>query len=268
MIDLFCRVGKGASATCPPSELENRWARFALPTLRFTVVIFAFCFISFTTFAVPVVDVTQDSATEQPLVQDQSSNSNAPTFNTKGLSFEQRLTRLEQIAAQQAQTQAMIAQLQQQVEHLQGANDVMRHELETLRNQQQTFYKDLNARLIVLEKPATPAVVTPVAAVPAASTPSTPSAEQTAYQQSYNLIAAQKYDQAIAGLQAFVKQYPNSTLVPSALYWQGEVLLVQAKPAQARTLFTQIVKNYPKSNKAAAAQTELDKMVPKTTNTK
>jgi len=241
---------------------------YSLPRLRGRVrvgaigvvaIVLAICFAS-TTFAVPVVDVSQSSATEQqPLVQDQSSNSNAPQFNTKGLSFEQRLTRLEQIAAQQNQTQAMLAQLQQQVEQLQGQNDVMRHELEKLRNQQQTFYKDLNARLIVLEKPVTPAVVTPVAAIPAAPAPTTSSAEQTAYQQAYNLIAAQKYDQAVTGLQAFVKQYPNSTLVSSALYWQGEVLLVQGKQAQARTLFTQIVKKYPQSNKAAAAQAELDK---------
>ena len=43
-------------------------------------------------------------------------------------------------------------QLQQQVEILQGQNEVLRHRLQQLQQQQSAFYQDLDQRVTALEK--------------------------------------------------------------------------------------------------------------------
>jgi TolA-binding protein len=214
-------------------------------------------------FASPVVvDLSQQENVQSALVQGSGNDAvSMPSFNTARLTLEQRITRLEQIAASQTQNQALITQLQQQIEALQGQNDVLRHDMEQLKKQQQTYYQDLNTRLTALEKNTAASVpVSPAASTPVPSNTATISADQKAYQSAYALLGDKKYSQAIVALQGFVKQYPQSAYVPEALYWQAEVQLTQNNTAQAKILFEQLIKNYPKHPKTAAAQTELARL--------
>ncbi|MSP52790.1 MAG: tol-pal system protein YbgF [Gammaproteobacteria bacterium] len=208
-----------------------------------------------TALAVPVVDVTQDAQTQQPLITDSSSTA-VSAIDTASMSSEQRIARLEQMVAAQTQMQLLdrINQLQQNVEILQGQNEILRHQLQQLQDQQRKYYQDLDKRVTVLEGGKKAATAVPVAT---GTVPLSTLDDQTAYQNAYNLLSKQQYDQALVALQTFVKQYPKSTYVPNAIYWQAEVLSAQSKNAAAATMFQQLIAQYPTSNKVPDAKLKL-----------
>jgi|GEM_PF-3541074 len=215
--------------------------------------------------AVPVVDITQDQQQQQSQVQQQplvqpSAVSNQDqvsqqSVDTSDMSVEQRLTRLEKLVSAQGQIQLLnqINQMQQQVEILQGQNEVLRHRLQQLKTQQQTLYTDLNQRVSALENGKPLKRTKPRVNFADFNTMD----DQNAYQRAYNLIATREYTQAIAALSAFVKQYPKSSYVPNAIYWQAEVLAAQDENTQAVKLFQQLVSKYPNSAKIPDAQLKL-----------
>jgi tol-pal system protein YbgF len=223
--------------------------------LRKLIVISSCVLLLGTAYAVPVVDVTKDEQTQQPLLTD-SSSATAPTADTANMTNEQRIARLEQMVAAQAQMQLLdrINQLQQNVEILQGQNEILRHQLQQLQDQQRKYYQDLDQRVTALEggKKAVPAVPVATGTVLTGS-----GDDQTAYQNAYNLLSKQQYDQALVALQTFVKQYPKSSYVPNAIYWQGEVLSAQSKNAPAAAMFQQLITQYPTSNKVPDAKLKL-----------
>ena len=213
-----------------------------------------------TALAVPVVDVTKDAQTQQALVTDSSSA--APmAVDTSTMTSEQRIARLEQIVAAQTQMQLLdrINQMQQNVEILQGQNEILRHQLQQLQDQQRKYFQDLDQRVTTLEagKKMTPATGAPSTATSSVVSSNTSVDDQTAYQNAYNLLSKQQYDQAMVALQTFVKQYPKSTYVPNAIYWQGEVLSAQSKNALAMAMFQQLIAQYPTSNKVPDAKLKL-----------
>jgi tol-pal system protein YbgF len=220
------------------------------------------CLLSMSTvFAVPVVDVTQDTQTQQPLINDSSSAGTLPvpptSTDTSNMSAEQRIARLEQIVAAQGQMQLLdrINQLQQNVEILQGQNEILRHQLQQLQESQRKYYADLDQRVTALEGGKKALLATPVAANASISTGT--GDDQTAYQNAYNLLAKQQYDQALVALKTFVKTYPKSTYVPNALYWQGEVLSAQSNNGPAAVMFQQLIQQFPSSNKVPDAKLKL-----------
>ena len=129
----------------------------------------------------------------------------------------------------------------------------MRHQFEQLQTQQRRLYDDLNQRIIVLEgnNKVAPAPV---------SLPLDNTGDQDAYQRAYNLIVSKQYDNALIALQAFVKDYSNSSYVPNALYWQGEIYAMQNKPDQAKTVFQRLLKQFPHDAKAPDATFRLATM--------
>ena len=173
--------------------------------------------------AAPVVDVTQQSDDQKPLVQQtQAPNPATSDTNAGPLQLVNRMN-----------------DLQQQVEVLQGQNEILRHELQ-----------QLDQRVTAVEsgtKPTTVAAATAAAAATVTASP--PADDSSAYQKAYNYIAAGQYDQAVSALQAFVQQYPQSQFVPNAIYWQGEVLAAQGKNAPASQAFNQVIQQFPNSAK-------------------
>lgn len=137
----------------------------------------------------------------------------------------------------------------------------------------------------------------PVTPIPVASPPiGRASSETQAYQQAYNLIAANRYDDAIARFNQFLTQYPASTQIPDANYWLGQLYLLKGQPdqatqefrkvinfknsprvpdalrqlgviyqangdsAHAKQMFQRVVKDYPGTSAAIAAQKQIDSM--------
>ncbi|HQV41262.1 MAG TPA: tol-pal system protein YbgF, partial [Moraxellaceae bacterium] len=79
--------------------------------------------------------------------------------------------------------------------------------------------------------------------------------EKKAYLAAYDTFRTGGPDKAIAPMQAFVKQYPESSLTPGAYYWLGEFYLNASKPdlVKARQQFDTVLTKYPDNTKAPAA---------------
>jgi tol-pal system protein YbgF len=77
--------------------------------------------------------------------------------------------------------------------------------------------------------------------------------DAAAYDKAYSHVRQREFDQAEKSFELFLNDYPNSSLVPNAWYWLGEVKLAQGKVEAATSAFNQVVTGYPGHAKAADA---------------
>jgi tol-pal system protein YbgF len=104
---------------------------------------------------------------------------------------------------------------------LRGQVETLTYELESAKKRQQDFYIDLDGRLRKLE-PQPVAEAAPGEEPKAPVKPSAdPSAESHDYEAALNYFKANKLKEAAAAFESFSKNYPDSTLAPSAQYWLG-----------------------------------------------
>lgn len=101
------------------------------------------------------------------------------------------------------------------------------------------------------------AVVAPPAAID-------PVAEQRAYDQGLDHFRAGRFAEAVTAFQVFARNFPRSTLMPSAQYWIGNSLYATRDFRGAIATQRQLIAQYPDSAKAsdallniASAQSEL-----------
>ena len=73
------------------------------------------------------------------------------------------------------------------------------------------------------------------------------------YDTAYGDYGKGRYALAIQGFQEYVDAYPNTDLTDNAMYWIGESHYAQKKYKEAIEDFTKVIKQWPKSDKAAAA---------------
>ncbi len=162
--------------------------------------------------------------------------------------------------------------LQQQMQSLNGKIEVLEHDVKMLNQQQQAFYQDIDTRLnqsngkaktVNSVKPDTSGMVLPIINKPSASKPT---AKQTVngdgrakadYTKAYNLIKQKQYAKATKLMTRFLQQYPNSSYIPNATYWLGELYMSQGDIDQAIQQFSTVVQRYPVSTKAPGAQLKL-----------
>lgn len=117
--------------------------------------------------------------------------------------------------------------------------------------------------------------------------------EQAAFNQAYSLLVKQQYAEATTAFNSFLTTYPKSSLVPTAHYWLGDLYLASGQPdsaaqqyklvvsnanadkrpdamvklgtillaygdnTRAQQLFTQVIKQYPKTSAASQAALRL-----------
>ncbi len=159
--------------------------------------------------------------------------------------------------------------LQKEVQQLRGQLEVQTHELSVLKEQQLSFYKDLDSRMStngvkspaaalsnnkVSTKPAITAKSTAVAApvaVPASH--ANPADEQISYLAAYEFVKNKQYDDALKAMQAFVQKYPQSGFGANAQYWLGELFMVKKDYPHAIAHFDTVLQQFPSSNKSAAS---------------
>lgn len=75
--------------------------------------------------------------------------------------------------------------------------------------------------------------------------------DKAAYESALSLLQRGKTDEARVRFEGFLGDYPNSTLVPNALYWKGEALYAQRRYADAIVAFKEVTARFPKHHKAA-----------------
>ncbi|MBL8310253.1 MAG: tol-pal system protein YbgF [Burkholderiales bacterium] len=179
---------------------------------------------------------------------------------------------------------------------LRGQIELLQNELENTQKRQRDLYVDLDGRLRKVEStlaalpppsaaPVAPAAtaptgaVTPPAAVadpsraaapaPVAAPPQAadPIAEQRAYDLGLEQFRAARYADAVASFQAFTRNFPRSTLLPSAQYWIGNSQYALRDYRGAITTQRQLLQQHPESAKApdallniATAQSDLGEL--------
>lgn len=81
--------------------------------------------------------------------------------------------------------------------------------------------------------------------------PARPVSDKAAYEAALNLLQRGRTDEARVRFDGFLGDYPNSALVPNALYWKGEALYAQRRYADAIVAFKEVTARFPKHHKAA-----------------
>lgn len=74
-----------------------------------------------------------------------------------------------------------------------------------------------------------------------------------AYDAALSIYYKGEYERAGQAFREFLRQYPQSSLVPNALYWQGECLYSLGKYDAAILAFKDVAGKYPTHSKAAAS---------------
>lgn len=157
---------------------------------------------------------------------------------------------------------AVFEQLQrfrQEVEDLTGRVEQLEHQLRQAREQERARYVDLDGRIVTLEKAAEKAEQKPAADAPAVAVApdATPAGddEQALFDKALALVREKKYDDAIGAFEQQLKRFPAGELVPTTMYWLGEMWQVATTPDAPKSgrYFYRVYNEHPKSSRAAAA---------------
>ena len=73
--------------------------------------------------------------------------------------------------------------------------------------------------------------------------------EKLAFDQAYELMKDQQFEQSIAAYRSLVEQFPGGSYVPESHYWLGELYLLSDRLEDARGAFTQVVDRFPAHQK-------------------
>jgi tol-pal system protein YbgF len=203
-----------------------------------------------------------------------------PAISTSGLSFEQRINKLEQQISNlnEQNLTTKIDELQQRFQKLSGQIEDQKHQIEQLNSQLRSFYQDLNQRL---EKPglekskiselaavdiANNAGVVSVTtsdaieAAPSNTAPKTDKAslkEQQMYQTAIDLLPDKKYEASGSKLRDYLRIYPKGVYAANAHYWLGEINFLQKNYDAAEEEFKTVTDKYPKSKRVSDAMFKL-----------
>lgn len=232
--------------------------------------------------AAPVVDDSdnfstydqEQAADEKPLALDRSATHREDVRELPDNDFadDQPLARepSHPVSNQNASLLTQLQSMQKEIQELRGQIEVQGHEIKLLKEQQLTFYKDIDAR--IHKAPTTPAAaVLPVPTKPTSTTtqPATshaeniapvtdtptrsnnPAEEQIHYLAAYDLIKNKRFNDAIIAMQSFVTQYPNGGYTVNAHYWLGELYMTQKDFTKAITQFDIVLSKFPASSKSA-----------------
>jgi tol-pal system protein YbgF len=174
-----------------------------------------------------------------------------------------RLDKLERRMEAVTELLLDVERLKSENADLRGQVELLKYELDQLKNQQRELYLDIERRLSGGgEAPApAPSAPPPPSAPPAPAVASgggggvaSADTEERAYQQAYALLIPQRrIPEAITALEAFVRQYPEGRYADNAQFWLGEAHYAAQAYGSAVTEFQRLVEAYPQSPKVPDA---------------
>jgi len=169
--------------------------------------------------------------------------------------------------------------LQQEVQSLRGIVETQSNQIRRLETESRDRYMDLDRRLAdqtvsapVAGTPPPALPLTPPPVQPATTAPQQTQATQSsrAMTQANQLSEQELYRTALNTLlddgdsstsvelfQAYIDRYPTGRLLPNALYWQGEALILLARHSLAITAFDRVVREFPADPKAAGSMLKM-----------
>jgi len=186
----------------------------------------------------------------------------APVTDVTSSNSEQRITELEKKFSTrtdaQHRQQEQLDVMQNEVNELRGSIEVQNYQLEKILERQRELYLEIDKRieLVKTQSSSMPADVVN-SLVTTAEAPLSEN-ENEAYDKAVNLILKDRlYEQAIPEFQTFLQNFPNSSYVPNAHYWLGQLLFNKQDWASAGEQFQTLIANYPDSSKRADATLKL-----------
>lgn len=167
-----------------------------------------------------------------------------------GPSLDERISKLESVLENRTLEEfaARIDTLRTELQKLQGEAETADHTLEELKRKQRELYLDIDRRVRVLE---TAQRSSNALGADAGST--TSAEERAAYDTAFATLRDGKYEEAITGLQDFMRRYPKSEFADNAQYWLAEANYVQHRYDVALIEFERLVTKYPDSTKYSDA---------------
>lgn len=214
----------------------------------------------------------------------------APTYPTPGyrsdmygeptLSPEEELRVLRQQinAFTQLDLPGKIDALQQQIQELNGRLEVQTHNIDTLTEQQKSFYQDLNQRLINMQTVGTAGSIDisqgilkaqgaisqnassknlPADNSAVLETPINTEGEEKAYQAAFSLLIKKQNMEAINAFNALLTSYPKGKHTANAHYWLGELYSNENKNDLASEQLNLLISQYPNDDKVPDAMLKL-----------
>lgn len=193
-----------------------------------------------------------------------AANAQAPISSVGSGSVEDRVTQLERISNAHSQ---LLTQLQQQLSDNQNDIDSLRGQIQESQYQLNQVVERQKQILLQMNSLSSGAAQQPAAGDQGAAATQDAGASNAApaapvqsgdANSDYNAAIAlvqdkSRQDDAINAFQSFVKKYPDSTYLPNANYWLGQLNYNKGKKDDAAFYFASVVKNYPKSPKAPDA---------------
>ena len=231
----------------------------------------------------PVVDESENFAlfdeqlavTEQPIAFNQTEENNTTDYDTPDNTDINQNTNNKLALAQDDSTDSYdttpeasslnkIQSLQQEISELRGQLEVQTHALQTLKQQQLDFYKDLDTRLRntqtapqtpIQAKNTSPALNTEPPINTAAR--GNPADEQISYLAAYELVKNKEFEKATMAMKHFIQQYPRGGYTANAHYWLGELYMTQQSFSDAIQQFEVVLSTFPQSSKSSASSLKL-----------
>jgi len=153
-----------------------------------------------------------------------------------------RLLRIERILSNQSlmEQSQRVDTLLTEVRALRGQIETLQHNQDSVKKQQRDLYADLDKRLQVVEGRG---AVAPALAGAASED------DAAAYKKAFDLLKDGKYAESSAAFTQFLTNYPQSSLIDNAHYWQGEAHYVGKEFTAALRSFKTVVEKYPDSRK-------------------
>lgn len=155
--------------------------------------------------------------------------------------------RVDQAAKNQIDFANQAEALKAEVARLRGQMEVLLNDVDAAQKRQRDFYVDLDGRLRKLESAAVAAAKPPEPPKP------DPMQETRDYEAALGSFKAAKYGDANAAFLAFIKNYPNSTLLPNAYYWAASSHFQMKEYAKAADAFAKVAATWPNDAKAPDA---------------
>jgi tol-pal system protein YbgF len=159
-------------------------------------------------------------------------------------------TRVDRAAKNQIDFANQSEGLKTDLAKLRGQLEVLLNDTEVAQKRQRDFYVDLDNRLRKLETtaPAAAADITP------SGGQKPDSAQETReYEAALAAYKAGRYVEANRSMLAFIKDYPNSALLPNAYYWAASSHFNLTEYARAIELFGKVAATWPNDPKAPDA---------------
>lgn len=167
-------------------------------------------------------------------------------FNTFSQRIEQRL---DTASKNQVEFSNQGESLRAELARLRGQIEILANDVETTQKRQRDFYIDLDSRLRKLETVA----ATPAAEVKPEVPKVDPAQEARDYEAALTAFKAAKYKEANAAFLAFIKAWPNSSLLPNAWYWAASSHYQLKEYGKAAETFAKVAATWPNDAKAPDA---------------